>query len=67
MNINKYLYSMLAALLGALCTTTACRPDIDDNFSQPAAQRLAQSVEAYDRLLQSADYGWIMNYYPADG
>ena len=46
---------------------TGCGHDIDDLFDKPASARLDQSVAFYDSLLQSAHYGWIMNYYPGDG
>ena len=65
--VSRVRCSVMAALTVLFIALTACTSTISDRFDEPAAQRLAQSADSYDRLLQGADYGWIMNYYPGDG
>lgn len=63
--MKRKFYFYTAAALALLCC--ACNHDVDDVFDRSASQRLGQSVAFYDSLLQSAAYGWVMNYYPGDG
>lgn len=42
----------------------SCSNEVDDLFPESAAQRLNNSVEKYHQLLQSADSGWVMEYFP---
>ncbi len=42
----------------------SCSNEVDDYFPETAAQRLNNSVSKYKQLLQSADSGWVMEYFP---
>lgn len=43
---------------------SSCTNEVDDVFSETAAQRLNKSVAEYTKLLQSSDSGWVMEYFP---
>lgn len=62
----KYLLHIFICMM-MVVQLLSCNNDVDDLFNAPASVRLDRSVAFYDNLLQSADYGWIMNYYPGDG
>lgn len=59
MKIFKYLLMACVA-----CTITSCVQDEDDLFSESAAQRVNTAVEKYTKLLEGAENGWVMNFYP---
>lgn len=58
----KKLFNILV-VFAAVCTS--CVQDVDDVYDKPAAQRLEEAVQEYQTLLQSAEYGWLMEYYPS--
>lgn len=65
MNMKRLFYILTGMVMAA--QLLSCNYDVDDLFTDPASVRLDRSVAFYDSLLQSAAYGWIMNYYPGDG
>lgn len=58
--------NILALLLLALpvLMLTSCLKDQDELFEQSASKRLSEYLENTKKTLTSAQYGWILNYYP---
>lgn len=55
-----YIFFVSALCVGAV----SCSNETDDIFPETATQRLNKSVAEYDKLLQSSDSGWVMEYFP---
>lgn len=62
-NIFKSILILLALTVGF----ASCTSEEADLFDKSAAQRLNQSVEKYQKLLESSQYGWVMEFFPSDG
>lgn len=52
------LLSFLSVSLGA------CSRNMDEVFDKSATERVQEELSAFDRQLQSATNGWVMEYYP---
>jgi len=64
---NIRLTTYLAAFLTlgvAGATLSSCTAEVDDNFEQPASMRLKSVMDRAAQILQSAEYGWELEYYP---
>lgn len=59
--MKKLIYILLAFTV--ICSS--CVQDVDDVYDEPVAQRLEKAAQEYQTLLQSAEYGWLMEYYPS--
>lgn len=53
-----YLSMMLTVLL------SSCVQDVDDVFNETASERVQGMVKEFQKVLQSKDHGWVMEYYP---
>ena len=58
----KKAYFLFFAVVMALAMQS-CLHDNDTTFDLPAAQRIDKSVEDYTQILESADNGWVLQYY----
>lgn len=58
-NIFIYLLLMLPALL-----MTSCMKDQEDLFDKSASIRSAEYLENARKVLTSAEYGWVLDYFP---
>lgn len=67
----KKILSMILLASAALTTFTSCKNEMDDIFSESAAERLNHTQTKYSKLLTSSANGWAFEYYPtasaADG
>lgn len=61
--MKKYLVYLIALPVALL----SCVGTEDDLFDKSAAERINESMTEYDRLLKSAENGWIVEYYPEAG
>lgn len=43
----------------------ACTPEEDDIFGDSSANRMEAELKAVDKILNEAEKGWIMEYYPS--
>lgn len=59
--MKKLIYILLVFTI--ICSS--CVQDVDDVYDAPVAQRVEQAVQEYQTLLRSAEYGWLMEYYPS--
>ena len=59
--MKKLIYILLVFTI--VCSS--CVQDVDDVYDAPVAQRVEQAVQEYQTLLRSAEYGWLMEYYPS--
>lgn len=63
----KNIFKSILMLLTLAVGFASCTSEEADLFDKSAAQRLNQSVEKYQRLLESSQYGWVMEFFPSDG
>ncbi len=73
-NINQTLMTgrrlasaILIVLTGGMALLSSCTYEEEDLFDQSAAQRLNASAEYWKNLLESSEYGWVMEFIPYDG
>lgn len=59
--MKKLIYTLL--VFTVVCSS--CVQDVDDVYDAPVAQRVEQAVQEYQALLQGAEYGWLMEYFPS--
>lgn len=55
-----FLYIMFAAVGLGL---QSCLHDNDEIFEQSAAERINTAIESAEKVLTSAEKGWVMHYY----
>lgn len=60
--MKKIFYGALLAAL--VCGASACTNEVDEAFGQSASERLEQQMVECKQLLISAQYGWMIEYYP---
>ena len=60
-NINKIFLACALAL-----TFSSCSRFEDPIFDDSSAQRMNEAFAEYDKTLQSAPYGWSLDYYYGD-
>lgn len=60
--MKKILYTALLAL--AATGLGACTTEVEDVFDTPASERIEQKTLECKTLLTSAEYGWMIEYYP---
>jgi hypothetical protein len=64
--MKLFNYILMAGAVGMFAAS--CTHEEKDIFEDSAAQRMNKNVVAYTELLESADQGWVFNYFPgADG
>jgi len=61
--MKKILY--LLVLIPILCQQS-CKFVEENLFDASAAERIAQTIKEYNAILNSADNGWLMEYYSKD-
>lgn len=60
LGICKLLFiSVILAIFGS------CTPTVDDVFESSSSARITKALQDYETVLQSAQNGWLMKYYPA--
>ncbi len=57
---NIFIYLLLALPL----LLTSCLKDQEDLFTDSASARSAKYLSNVERVLTSAEYGWVLNYFP---
>lgn len=62
----KKIYNIILVFTIGLFLVS-CSNEEDDLFSESAAQRLNNSVDKYQKLLESSPKGWVMEFFPSDG
>ena len=51
-------------IFGFLLGLQSCVQDEEDIFNKPAAERLSEALQAYQKILTAPENGWVMEYYP---
>ena len=46
---------------------SSCVNKVEEVFDVPASERLEQTMIECQKLLTSAEYGWMIQYYPSEG
>lgn len=59
----KHLYNFCIVLV--LLSFASCSPEVDDIFSESAAERIQRVIKEDLQVLQSAPNGWLLEYYPS--
>lgn len=59
--MKKLPYLLIFIFLTGL---QSCVQDEEDIFDKPAAERLTEALQTYQKLLTETENGWIMEYYP---
>ncbi len=59
--MKKTLYILTIATTALF---TACNNDDDDIFSQTATERMNNRLNETAQVLENAEYGWALDYYP---
>ena len=59
--MKKYIIIIISCLASLL---TSCVHDTEALFDKPAAERMAESLQAYRQLLTAQTNGWLVEYYP---
>ncbi len=62
--MKKLLYAGLFSLLAM--APIACTTEVDEVFDVPASDRVEQRMAECKQLLTSAQYGWLIRYYPSE-
>lgn len=44
---------------------TSCVQEVDDFFDTSSSERVENAVKEYQKILKSAEHGWLMEYYPS--
>lgn len=55
----------LIPILALALTLSACVNKVEEVFDVPASERLEQRMIECQKLLTSAEYGWMIQYYPS--
>ena len=55
----------LIPILALALTLSACVNQVEEVFDVPASERLEQRMIECQKLLTSAEYGWMIQYYPS--
>jgi hypothetical protein len=63
--MKKIYYLFMSAMIATVFVS--CSIEEDDLFDKSAAARLNESVEKYQKLLESSSNGWVMEFLPSDG
>ena len=61
----KKIFSTVLLIAGALMFA-GCAGEEEDLFDKSAAERLNETGKIYSTRLQSAEAGWVMEYYPTN-
>lgn len=59
--MKKYIIILLALPLIA----SSCLKDDDDKFDKSASERMKEYLDNTDKVLSSAENGWLVEYYPS--
>lgn len=59
-------FSLYIFLAFWLIASASCVSDEKDVFDTSAAERLKEAVSTYRQALQQPEYGWALDFYPAD-
>lgn len=60
--MNKKIFFVMMIACGLL--SVACVNEVEEVFDTPASERLDQRMLECQSLLTSAEYGWLIEYYP---
>ncbi|NDV65744.1 DUF4302 domain-containing protein [Bacteroides sp. 224] len=59
--MKKYIYLLFISI--GLISMQSCSNDEDEIFDVSAAERIAAALKEYQKVLVSAENGWLMEYY----
>src|SRR5574344_555254 len=62
--INTKLVDFIFVAVMLICFGS-CTPEVSDVFNDSSANRIANTLKEDKAILQSAENGWIMKYYPS--
>lgn len=55
---------ILYITIGCLLTFSSCSNESEEAFGNSSLERIEHSIQKYDDLLKSSEYGWKMKYFP---
>lgn len=60
----KRRFNILSLVCLTVCMMQSCFFSEDDIFESPSEERNAQALTEYEKILNNASNGWLMEYYP---